>query len=576
MYDDLTHAERARALVEDPERFEEISSLYDDEETMFRRVRNKAPSELPLFSEYLTLYRIFLNRGPRYAVRRDLERNLARSLKNMVIEGSPSGQAYPIRTLSEVDGRLRQFAELDIEAPSLREVTTTIIEHVYTEAEHDAYGVFCGLLAHTPGDADEVVEFLARARFSEGVALGNDPGNRISVEIDNYLAVTDDPRPDDRSAAELLEESENRDFADPEKIELVKLALQREPPETAFLDYLYLASRDIVERYRHASRTPPTLAELFLADRALTTLIEIDLDHWDREQRAYIASYHYVAKGIRSSGSRWASAADPNNRPNPNFNAAKVAYMRAAAQIQEFNYNRYIKFLSKAIRHTANAAVGNGEKKAIHTEAIRQFETIRERAPAETNVQNTIDASIRIHQFRQMEAAAHVQFSDGEYIPAIDTVDEAMELTKKLPQEHIQTGKIEEVKKLAVGRKQEDAGNFEVAAESYALIEHETDGLAYRIALANIKQMVEDEDYDGAHELAEDTFGERSIILMAVEALSGDQPTNPQYFDDLPADIPGLNQGAVSVLPQYIQLWCAGQGHYSEFNAAIRREFFEL
>lgn len=370
MVTEFTHAERAERLLENPERYEELVEAYDDGVEFYKKTRSKIPQLTNDFEGYISYYQIFINRGPRSFIYWWLERNTDRSIKNMILGSSDAGQEFRIYTLKQAAQRVHDYQDLGVEESSLIGVVTVLLEELYEEHPPQfTYPVLSTLLNSVPDDERDAIELVARAQLVTGLHESH-RDERVLEELEQYLSLTSDPRPEDnRPADELIEEANNRSYSDSELIGLYGAALHRDPSIARLSEYLYFSGRDVVERYRHQDREQPTVGELLLSKQQFT-LVQMITTKDDPENEAYLQSYHHIAQGLYESGREWQSGQDPRKTEESNFAKAAQKYLSAAAAIHGWNNERYIKYLNKSLRHAANATNSWKGKVEIHDCAV--------------------------------------------------------------------------------------------------------------------------------------------------------------------------------------------------------------
>lgn len=576
----LTHAEVAKVLVNNPDRFDEFRREYGGDHELYEKVLSKCPTELETFDEFLSLYEILLERGPRDTVISNLERDLARSIKNMVLGDSKAGKAYPIDTLSELSDRVAQFDSLSeqVTVPSERDIVLTTIEHIYAFESHDRRSdeLFDRLLADTDGVDDEAVEVLARARLVARLRDGIPSEDQVEQELDRYLTATVDPMPDDdQSAEELCQMIESARLANPELPVYYLAALHRRPEIGLLWETLYVQARDVVERFRHGDRTQPTRCELLLTTRQLSVVDRCTTTNWGAEQTAYVRSYRDVARAICATGGRWQSGREPNRWPAPDFDTATEAYFSAAEAIEGFDDARFVKYTSKGIRHAAHGTDDWQARTRVHEYAKVLFYDLQLRNDFPPSVEETIESAVTIHEYRAAVARAHVQFRAGAFVDVIETVEKATELREELPQRTVKTTELELLTPLASARLAEADGEFETARERYSLIDTPDARVELRRALAEIKACLERGDETNAVRIADEHFADSSLITAAVYAVAGRRPpTEPPY--EIPDSLPSANETSVSVLPLLIGLQSQALPLEEPLRDIIKQTILEL
>lgn len=519
---DDPHADRAVALVSDPERYDELAAQYSDEQVFYSKLRNSAQRAFDSFDGDLELRRIFLDRGPSEAVRERLAERLDRSLKNMLLRSSPRGEAFPVETLREANDRLDAFADLGVDTPSLLAVVKTTLEHVFDgDGIESPLTVLDRLLRDCPESQHEARQYAAWARLGEAIDSSETPARDAEEAVRDYCTVVDDPAAaDERPAAELVAAARETPFVDDQKERLYATALHREqfPVRTPF-DYLYVVAHEVVEAYRHGS-DELRRADALIARRQLDILSELSVPGWSDERAARARSYYHVADAIQCGGGQWFS--DRAGGPDPDWASVSVAYGSAAAELQSIDAIRATKYLSKAFRHGAHAVEEWKPRQVIHRAAKQVFRSVD--TDADTRLAEALDGTVQTHRCREAEAGAHVAFEAGNYEDAVDAAREAQRLAGTVPQDSFHLDGIAFVEAFAAARRAEQRGDFEQAGRQYHQLTDQSEDARRRRALVRVKRELARGDYVAALKEAEIQFDEGSVLLAATRAAAGVVP----------------------------------------------------
>lgn len=512
------HAERAKRLVEAPERYDELKAEYSNEWKYYRSLRNAAPEELATFDEYVELHRIFFERESRRQIRAQVEQWLPRSVKNMVLGSSKRGRAYRISTLQEVNERLKTYDELGLATPDLYEQIQTILEALYDDDWNDAHSILDDLLDDTPNGASKTIELVARVRVALAVRDAEDT-SAVHQAIVEYVETVDPPLSDAPStASECTRKASQLPYDDPQKEDLYAAALHQNPRNgDAFVNYLYLSAREYVERYRHEGEDP-SRALLAVAFLQFTVLDEVNWFKTDATQDAWIASYEQVAYAILVSGGRWGS--DRENWPEPDFLAAASSYASAATLVRTVHDGRFLKYVSKSFRHAAHEAFDWELRRELHADAIELILRLSAEI-GEDDAVVTGQELVRYHKLRRTEASMHVNFDLGEYEAVVDQYHDFAELRENIHRP-IKTGEVHQMYDLSKARTAEKEGEYERARGLYNLVDD--DRAAERAVFCKVKEHVENGETAEA-ERCLDEFGQsHPTVATAVAILSGGRP----------------------------------------------------
>lgn len=536
MTNDLTHAERAEALLNQPERYEELVEAYQNGKEFYEKTREKIPNVASDFEEYLSFYRIFINRGPSEYIYSLLNKNTDRSIKNMILGSSDAGRAFRIYTLEQAEQRVKSYQGLGVEGTSLHGVITTVLEEIYESGDYEKYGysILSTLLNGVPSSERDTVELVARARFVAAIQLGSNE-QRISEKLNNYLNVVGDPlTKDSRTAEEILDDINNRSYGDPELVELYEAALHRDKSIRLLSDYLYFSGRDIVERYRHQGRREPTVAELHLSKRQLKSIQELPVGR-NLEQEAYIQSYHHLAQGLYESGREYRSKQDPRKVKSSNFMRGAQEYLRAAAAIESWNNVRFVKYLNKAFRHAANATDSWQGKATLHDCAIVTITEVGQQFDDEEAVE-AVTESKQLQRFWSQVAKSHAYLLQLNPDQAHESAVAANEQFQDIDI-NISSFPLQRCLTLSEGLLLEDEEEYELAVSCYDELSLYDKMVESRKNLAQISSHIQNDNQMGALDLAISEFGEGSLITNALRAISEENIITQRSHGTLPDDL---------------------------------------
>lgn len=571
----VTHAERAKALLDDPDRYQELAESYDDDTRFYEKTRSKIPKLVDEFEEYLSYHQIFIDKGPTEYVYWALNRNTDRSIKNMITGGSDAGNTFRIYTLEEAAQRVRSYQELGVET-TLYGVVTTLLEELYEKDDHQqfVYPVLSTILSRVPSSERNAVELAARARLVNGLTTSHNEQQMIE-ELAAYLDVTSDPRSgDDRTTDELLDEINSRSFDDPELVELYESALRRDPSLELLSDYLYFSGRDVVERYRHRELKTPTVSELLLSEQQFAQIQEFSVER-EKEDRAYIQSYQHLACGIYESGREWQSEQDPRKTDESNFMKAAQEYLRAAATIKQYNDERYIKYLNKSFRHAANATDSwRGKIELYDCAGVALIEVGQE--ISNEDVDETIADSKQLHDFWTKVAESYVHLEQGDpsqaHQSAIDAEEELQEIDTKQSSYLLKRAFI-----LSEGLILEKADEYQDAVSRYSNSEINDEVITTRENIAQIKSHLQQEELTDAVESATSNFTTDSLIANAVRAIADSNITSHRSHGNFPSDlIIRDTESTECQLQSLLSLYVGTDEFRSLFRSYIRLVLLEL
>lgn len=532
--DDSAHA-HLQTLLEYPSRYQEILAEYNGERDCYEDLLQTAKRTLTSFDEYHEFYEVMIQEGPTDLVTDDLNRNVARSLKNMVLRSSQAGRQFPIFTATELEQRIEAYQDLGANNLTERSVIFTLLEQLFDEDQDTLpYEVVSRLCRDLPTGDSVIAEILTRARFVLATTAASVEGEAINHLFEKLYTDLPNPLPDvPREASELFEAADQTPFSDPTKVELVRASLVREPALEVLEEYLYLSARDVIERYRHSSRNDPYRGELQLAIRQCNSYQSLFDDAVSVERSQRMTSYLYLALGELRSGGRWRSTRDQRDLPDADFASAAGFFAQAATAIEPVDADRFLKYVSKSVRYQATAAHHREIGPADGWETSQQLhEWMIEIAPqiaddvsqdGDREVDETATGMAAFHQFRARRAAAVVAVKHGDPDRALSEVETARELVNAVPT-YVNMDFLNTIRELAEARQQELLGEYNSALDRYKSINHSAFDVDIRPTLVKIKQALEKKDSDTAVKIAEESLPSPSPITAAVQLIAG-EPT---------------------------------------------------
>jgi len=543
----LTHGERASRLVADPERFDALRRDGEDLEDYYSKVVGAAPNAVDGFYQYVQLLGLFLERD-RGRIRGWVEKDVGRTVKNMVLRDSTTGRAFPVRTLSDVVARHEAYEAVGVETPGLVKQVDIVLEHVYDDddASRFVHGITDGLLAETPdggADRDRAVEVLAQARAVAALQNRDAPSASLERVAGTFVDATE-PRLDleaartPATAAACLDEAHRLAFADDRKLDLAQTAVHRDPGEPdTLLTYLYLSARDVIEDYRHGREHDR--GRLLLAATTFEALDDQSAperyDDWD----AWTRSYAELARATIAAAGRHASERDAQVSPDPKFRAAAYHYYAASDALAGVHDVRADKYLSKAFRHAALGAEHYRTGIALSEAAIDTFLTRLQAVEADTaaatrTAGGDLDAesretalrdAVHVHRFRKAQSQVLDAYDRGDVTTVIDAAEECDDLLDSLPQRTVNTAVHRYRARVAEARRTELDGEFGDARQLYSFVERPRREVETRVELCRVKELLADGDTKAARERLRDAFEDTPLLRGALAVVDGEGPT---------------------------------------------------
>lgn len=576
MTPDMSHSERAKILLEDPDRFEELVEDYEDGTDFYNKTARKVPSIDDNFEALLDYHQIFIDRGPSDYIFYNLNRNTARSIKNMLLGGSDAGKAYRIYTLAEAQQRVMAYQDLGVHESviSLDRVLETTLEEIYTETKYrrQMYPLLNTFLSDVSDVSRDVVEFVARARLVEQFQNAQANEQRRAA-FEAYITQVTNPLPDEeRSSRQLRVAAQNHEYSDPDRFDLHQAALRDDRSLEALFDYLYVRSRDIAERYRHRDRDNPSTAELELGKRQLELIQNADAGLGE-EREAYVDSYCHLLQALLNSGLEWHTEQDPGKEITSNFKLASQEYLRSADAIKGWHDDRDIKYVSKALRHAANATETWDAKQNLHDIAIVLL-------LAEAQQRDTGDDALELsrsrHEFWREVAEAYLALERNDPDTAHSTALSAQGRLDELPMYESSPYHLDRALVLAGGRLMESDDDYADAAEYYASFDRRDDYIDTRQTLAKIKARIADDATLVAIEIAQNELNDDSLVLSVLQILADEEFESTQNIGSLPHALLRDVDGVEETLQLLVTLSTSTDTLNNEIKNHLRIVLFDL
>lgn len=577
----LSDAERIELFLNGAKSFDELAEDFDDEFDCYDRLRDAAKLHLRSFDDYLRFYEVCIEDGPTGLVYSQLSRNAERSLKNMVLRGSNAGQRYPINSLAELDARVSKYQDLGLDEITTEGVVSTVLEHLYETERGIVYEV-CDNLLDESARSTAGAKLLTHARFvSVATSLDRDT-DAFEYYLNEFISDLPDPYPDDdRSADELWSDSEDAAYAEPQKLDLAQTSIVRQPDESRVAEYLHLDAVDVVERYRHAHRDQPMLAELQLCINQINLLQYSFHEFFTDEQHIRLDSYLRVALGQVKSGKLWGSQQDERNRSDPDFRGAAAHFYKAAELIKPIDEKRFLKYFSKAVRNLASAATyeqhgpasGWAVNSQLHDISVRVLLGITLNGSEELN--KTVNEIVVLHRCLRSQADAVVACYNGTPAEIRESVNDAWQMldTGNVPV-LLDTEFLKALEEIADALESEQNGAYAEASD----ILNSIDGYEDKLPLSEYKSLLDIkselllDEYQTAQDIAAREFEEQTPIRVAAAILAGDQPLVPRLKQEYTYPIIGVNDSAIYSL----SLCLGSMQHTDDVNPEIMNQLETL
>lgn len=569
-----------QSLIKNPKLFSEISDQYESDIDCFETLLTQAKQSLESFEEYTEFYSICLEYGPTSYVQSQLEENAVRSLKNMVLQSSTAGKRFPIHTAAQLRQRIDAYRDLYINSVTQRSTAFTLLEHIFDlvedpdSDEDEAYGyrVLSRLLCEQPTTAGALTAILVRARFVVA-AMTVDRQVALDTYVNEMFRDFPDTKKDDEAtASEQMERSKQRNYEDSEKLELAASALSRGEDIEILEEYLYLSAREVPEQYRHGGDNP-WRGELQLALRQWDCILDSFSETYSNERRARSHSYRHIVQGELSSGGRWQSQRDVRSLPDSNFLTAAKSYLGAAVEIREVDSVRYVKYLSKSFRHQATAAHyrewgpyhGWLASEKIHNQAIKLVIAIANGCDQTERIKKTLSETVARHSFLEHRAAAVVAFEQRDIDTISEEIEEALSYADNLdfPKQELS----DTLQHLEEALLFEETGEYAEAVSKYQTVSHPKLEVKKREKLAEIKEAIDNDQYETAKTIAESEFSE-TPIYTAVELVVDDSASSrPSIKPPVLNGLSAVNEEAKCSLMWLVHLLSAVDADIGATNA---------
>lgn len=526
MPDGSTTEQQFYSLLDGKQTFQEISESYSGPSKCYHKLLDEAKRSATNFEQLLEFYRICMETDKNDIVIADLERNAARSLKNMIVQASRSGRRFPIHSIETLEHRINKYQALGVEQLSSRDVATTTLEYIYGDDEVHEYHLIHSLFNSTPETATPAVELFVRARLIAAISSVDRETTAFQKYLDEFRAALPDPYPDDtRSADELWNASDDTQYSDIKKVELAQAATAREMTDKRLSRYLYLTARDTAECYRHQSRRDPRRGELQLAKRQFSVLLNRFEQIFTDDEIFRIEAYLHIVLGQLKSSNEWTSQRDSENLPDPNFVAAARHYYTAAQCISPVDECRYIKYLSKSVRHQSKGAV----QRDVNPHSgwmvrVRLHDTFSETLPSLVNSRDddmleVVTETAALHDFLYHRARAVAACIQGNSSVVRSAADKARDRIDDVPV-YFNDNLLDSCEDVADGLMCEDNDGFELDIKNYKSGSHPYLPTNRRVALCQIKQMIQNDEYESALDIAGKHFEQNTPIVVAVQVLA--------------------------------------------------------
>lgn len=583
----MSEKPQVRTLIENPNRFNEISSQYDNDVDCYENLLRQAKRSLETFEEYAEFHSICLEHGPTSYVKEQLEANAVRSLKNMVLQTSTAGKRFPIHTAAQFRHRVELYRDLGIESVTQRSAAFTLLEYIFDAVEDQArdkdegygYKVLSRLLCEQPTPAGDLTAILVRARFVVGALTA---GRQMSLDTfaGEMIANLPDPKKDDgATASEQLQRSQERNYEDSEKVELAASALSRGGGEEILEEYLYLSAREVPEQYRHGGDNP-WRGELQLAVHQWECILNTFSETYSSERRARSRSYYHIVQGELSSGGQWRSQRDERSLPDVNFLRATNHYVNAAVEIREIDPARYIKYLSKSFRHQATAAHyrewgpcrGWLATQKIHEQAIEIVINAVDEFDETERLNETLSETVARHNFREHRAAAVVAFEQRDIDGISNEIEEAQSYIDIL--DSPRRGLIDSLEDLAEALLFEETGEYAEAIKKYQTTSHPKLDVEKRTHLVEVKRAINNGQYATAKDTAESEFGETPIYTAVVVATGESLSSRPAIKPPVLSGVSAIDEESKWLLTYLVYLLSAADTDIG--STTIEQILYEL
>lgn len=539
--EESTHSQNAKELLQNPSSIHSIIEDYKGGGEAYSKIIGSLSKGS--FDDFMTLQKLFVkaNYDEVNRVRSWIEHGLARSIKNSIIN---SNSTFPVTTLVDVKNRLQVYRDIGVEVPTIHETIETTIEALYDNEWKDGLSIVEGLLydvpdesLHSEEDIELVIDLLIRLRTALQVETAIENGTltkrTVSNAIRKYVSLTSQPlipnrkidgELSDKSISEILDIAEKKSYEDVIKSRLYGYICHRDENCTqAFVEYLYLTGRSIVEDQRHGMEKP-TRARLGLAEKqfkAVNKLSELGIvERSDREQ-AWSKSHYYVSRGaLKASG--WIES-QRENLPKPDFEGAATEYVHASACIVDYVPVRAMKYRSKALRYAA--------KRTPHSSAIeihkKTVEYLINSAIEvdETYFTSSVQDRIRYHTFQRFSHELELAYKNRNYMEVNLLYHECMSMADsiKIP---MKTHQIEQKHFTAQAKRAELDGDYETAFAAYDQINKSNTFIGNRKTMIEMKKLIKQDEIEQAVAKGNELKGTHKIIKDALSVLVGEYPEN--------------------------------------------------
>jgi len=541
------HTKRANELLDKPSNIHSFIEEYKGGGEAYSKIIGGL--DTGSFDDFMKLQNLFVkaNYDEAGRVTRWIEYGLARSIKNSILDESST---FPVTTLVDVNERLKAYRDIGIDVPTVFETIETTIEALYDNDWENALHVVEGLLYETPDaslhsneDIDDSIDLLLRLKATMVVDSDAKQGtlNYKTVEkvVDSYANLTNTPLiPDrkingnlnDKSIKEMFAIAEDRSYEDIIKKRMYGYICHYDSRcFDAFVEYLYLSGRNIVEDQRHGMEKP-TRARLALAEKQFKTvnlLSKEGIVNRSEKEVAWSLSHYHVSRGaLKASG--WVES-QRENQPKPEFESAATEYVHASSYLVDKVPVRAMKYRSKAFRYAAKRTSRTATI-AIHDKAVEYLINIAVEID-EPYFTASVQDRIRYHLFKKYENQIDQAYINGEYSVVNSLYYESISIAKsiKIP---MKTHNIEKKHLTSQAKRAEAEQDYETAIAAYEQLNKSTTFIQNRKTLIKIKKLITDGKPEQALEVSNEFSGSHKVIHDALYIINDQYPDGGFGLED--------------------------------------------
>lgn len=277
-------------------------------------------------------------------------------------------------------------------------------------------------------------------------------------------------------------------------------------------------------------------------------------------------------EALIASGGQWCTGRDPQKTPEAAFGRTAVEYLAAALAIQGTNDVRFVKYLSKALRHAANSIDSWAAKEHLHGYALVLMHKLCQEGYPEEALQKTIAK----HRYWETEAAAYVAFVQNRPEAAFEKVMDAEDLNEDVQQVEIGSYWLDQIRVLSEGRILELNGDFSAAVDRYASFDQSGEQAEIRESIAQVKQRLDSESPEEARQIASETFGNESLIAVTVRALTDKKVEKGDWCGTLPVALLANQDSTEATLRSLLRLYGASGTLHDRYRPFLRETFERL